>query len=295
MALIANMTGGRKHKAHRNQILVAPAKAGHVFYVGGAVSLDAGGLVVPGVADGAIRAAGVVVSQKFPYDPKNITSQLDTRNSSDGVMDGDTCTNCVEFDTVGRYHFTNVVGSPVVGGWAYLVDDDTVSATPTPEGIVLGEFTQSKDGGWFVDLEKRNLGLGVATDAPVDFVPPVLANLAPDSPAVQRSDVLQYSLTNRGDLQAGASNGLPQFAGVAAEDAQPGDRFRVWRGGRYPVRVKDGEALPVSTLLSWENTGVRFVQSTDFSLVGITLEESLGGVGEIRMCEIHWPPNLRIA
>lgn len=295
MALIANMTGGRKHKAHRNQILVAPAKADHVFYVGGAVSLDAGGLVVPGVSDGAIRAAGVLVSQKFPFDPKNITSQLDTRGGSDGVMAGDTCTNCVEFDTVGRYHFTNVLGSPVVGGWAYLVDDDTVSAAPTTEGIVLGEFTQAKDGGWYVDVGKRNLGLGIATDAPVDFVPPVLATLATDSAPVQRSDVLQYSLTNRGDLTAGASNGFPFFAGVAAEDAQPGDRFRVWRGGRYPVRVKDGEVLVPATLLSWENTGVRFVQVTDFSVVGIALEEALGGVGEIRMCEIYWPPNIRIA
>lgn len=295
MALISNLSGGRRHKAHRNKNLVAPAKAEHVYYVGGAVSFDASGLVVPGVQDGAIRAAGILVSQKFPYDPRNITSQLDTRGSTDGSMSGDECTNCVEFDTTGRYHFLNVLGSPVVGGWAYLVDDDTVSADPTLEGIVLGEFAQSKDGGWFVDIGKRNLGLGIATDTPVDFVPPVLADLAPDSPAVQRSDVLQYSLTNRGDLQAGAASGTPLFAGVAAEDAQPGDRFRVWRGGRYPVRIQDGEALPVSTLLTWENTGLRFVQATDFSVVGITLEEALGGVGEIRMCEIYWPPNIRVA
>lgn len=285
MALISNIQ--RTFKAHRDQILVAPAKAGHIFYVGGAVSFDADGLVVPGISDGAVRAAGVLVTQKFPSNPRNITSQLDSQSLSDGV---------VEFDTLGRYHFPNVIGSPVVGGWAYIVDDDTVSSTPTVEGIILGEFAQDRGGtGWFVDIGRRNPGLGFADDVPFDFVPPSLETLAPDSPPVQRSDILQYSFTNRGDVQAGAGNGVPQFAGVAAEDAQPGDRLKVWRGGRYPVRIKDGEVLPASTLVSWENTGVRFVQATDFSLVGITLEESTGGVGEIRMCEIYWPPNLRIA
>lgn len=293
MALTRNVLGQRL-KAHRFQLTTGPAKAGHLFFLGAIVSVDAEGRLVPGVADGAIRAAGIVVTKKFPQDP-NKNYHLDTRNGSDGEWVSERCDNCVEYNQAGEYYFTNIIGSPVVGGWAYVVDDDTVSATPTVEGIILGEFTQNKGVGWYVDVGRKNPGLGIARDAPFDFAPVVFANLAPDSPPVERSDVLQYSLTNRGDLQAGAANGTPLFAGVAAEDAQPGDQLRVWRSGRYPVRIQDGQTLPVSTLLSWENTGVRFVQITDFSLVGITLEESLGGVGEIRMCEIFWPPNLRIA
>lgn len=291
MALNANLI--RRIKEHRQQTNESPAAAGHLFYLGAAVSLDAEGRVVPGAL--GVLAAGIVVTKKFPEQPRK-NHHLDTRDTEDGSWQGDVCIHGVTYDQTGEYYFRNVIGAPVVGGWAYLVDDDTVSADPVAPGIVLGEFTQNKDGGWYVDINKKNRGLPAARDVPFDLVSPVWATLAPDSAPVSRSDVVQISLTNRGDfnVSAGAENATANFFGVAAEDAVPGDVFRVWRGGYYPVRFKDGETLPAFTLLTWENTGARWIQVGDLAAIGRSLQASTGGVGEIVMCEIWWPPVLNL-
>ncbi len=84
------------------------------------------------------------------------------------------------------------------------------------------------------------------------------------------------------------------YFGVAAEDAVGGDIFRVWRGGVYRVRVKDGEVMPAQTVLTWENTGVRAHVVGDVAVIGRSLKASTGGVGEIVMCELWWPPVLNL-
>ena len=41
MALTTNLVNGRRAKAHRRQLNMAPVRAGEIFYVGSAVSIDA--------------------------------------------------------------------------------------------------------------------------------------------------------------------------------------------------------------------------------------------------------------
>ena len=293
MALTADVSGGRPCKAHRHQTNTTPGKSGHLFFTGAIICVDAQGRAVPGAADGAVRAAGVSVTKKFPDDPgKN--HHLDTRTTGDGSwVRPDMCQYCVEYDEVGNYHFTSVLGAPVVGGWAYVVDDETVSADPTPEMIILGVFTQNKDGGWFVDVGRKNPGLGVVNGSPFDLVPPVFVTLAAASAPVSRSDVVQFdvgaSLAFSFTVTAGAQNGGADFFGVAADDAQPGEVFKVWRGGYYPVRTKGFTVVNAFQLLAAENTTVRpFNALNDLAIIGRALSPGLAG-NEIITCEIYWP------
>ena len=292
--LSQNLVGGRPQKAHRRQLNTAPARAGHVYYVGAAASFDAEGFLVPGAA--GVRAAGVIVEGPL-RDTPDINVYLDNTHGTDGHWQGDQVVNGVRYDQVGEYAFASIQGTPVAGAPAFLVDSDTVSAAPTDKGLVLGVFTRPTFNGWYVDLARSNPGLGFAESPPFDLIAPVVATLASDSAAVNASDVVQLSLTEPGDftIQAGVQSGTLSFFGVAAEAGQAGDRIRVWRGGYYPVRVQDGVVLPPFVLLGWENTGVRiYDQAGDFAAVGRALQPSTGGVGEIVPCEIWWPPPLKL-
>ena len=152
----------RPMKAHRRQLTSAPAAAGEIFYVGALVAYDHEGFLRPAADDLSLALpAGVVVESKFPDDPSAHHAHLDNRNGSNGSIVGDRYERAVTFDTIGHYFFPNVTGSPIPGGIAWIVDDDTVSATPNQSGLAAGIFLhpgvdQFRQAGWYVDISRMS-------------------------------------------------------------------------------------------------------------------------------------------
>ncbi|HNU81939.1 MAG TPA: hypothetical protein PKO05_00720 [Thermoanaerobaculia bacterium] len=165
MALTANKI--RKHKLHERAINVAPVNAGSKIYVGAYICREAAtGVVIPGTDAASLVPLGVVVEPLFPSDPDlAIDAAFDNTSGADGTVTATATARAVNYDQAGEYEFTLDGGSdtPKIGQIAYLVDDDTVSTTST-HLVIAGVFTRpGPSGGWFVDIGKRGVWVGLTT------------------------------------------------------------------------------------------------------------------------------------
>lgn len=151
----------REHKAHERQMNVVGANAGETFYVGGYLLREAAtGLGTLVIAAGNVPL-GIIAEPMFPDDPdKTINYALDNSVGGDGVVAtlDDGCLRCLRYDQRGEYAFAVEAGTPKVGAPAFLVDDNTVTATASATGIIAGVFTRpAPGGGWFIDIAKRGV------------------------------------------------------------------------------------------------------------------------------------------
>lgn len=165
MALSANKI--RKHKLHERAINTAPVNAGSKIYVGAYLCREAAsGVVIPGADAAGLVPLGVVVEPLFPDDPDlAISAAYDNTNGADGAVTGSSAVRSVNYDQRGEYLFALDSGSdtPKVGGLAFLADDDEVSTTST-HGVIAGVFTRpGEGGGWYVDIGKRGVWVGLTT------------------------------------------------------------------------------------------------------------------------------------
>lgn len=137
----------RTSKVLDSQYLAVPVNAGSVIFAGAIVCREAASaLGVPGADTAGLVPLGVAVDE------------LDNTNGADGEVNGADGVRYVRVDVQGEYEFPLEEGSttPLPDGFAYIVDDDTVSADATTNELILGKFTRpGPDGGWFVDIERR--------------------------------------------------------------------------------------------------------------------------------------------
>ncbi len=165
MALSANKI--RKHKLHERAINTAPVNAGSKIYVGAYLCREAAsGVVIPGADAAGLVPLGVVVEPLFPDDPDMaISAAYDNTSGDDGAVTATSAVRSVNYDQRGEYLFALDAGSdtPKVGGLAFLADDDEVSTTST-HGVIAGVFTRpGENGGWYVDIGKRGVWVGLTT------------------------------------------------------------------------------------------------------------------------------------
>lgn len=137
----------RTAKVLDSQYVAVPVNSGSVIFAGAIVCREAAtGLAVPGADTAGLVPLGVSVDE------------LDNTSGADGVVSGSGGERFIRVDVQGEQEFALEEGSstPVIDGFAYIVDDDTVSADATTNELILGKFTRpGPDGGWFVDLERR--------------------------------------------------------------------------------------------------------------------------------------------
>ena len=165
MALSANKI--RKHKLHERAINTAPVNAGSKIYVGAYLCREAAsGVVIPGADAAGLVPLGVVVEPLFPDDPDMaISAAYDNTSGDDGAVTATSAVRSVNYDQRGEYEFKLHSGSatPKIGQLAYLKDDDEVSTTSTHH-VIAGIFTRpGPSGGWFVDIGKRGVWVGLTT------------------------------------------------------------------------------------------------------------------------------------
>jgi len=167
MALSANKI--RKHKLHERAINTAPVDDGKKVFVGAYLCREAAtGVCIPGADASGLVPLGVVVEPLFPDNPDlAITAAYDNTAGPDGVVTGTSAARAVNYDQRGEYEFKLHSGSatPKIGQLAYLKDDDEVSTTSTHH-VIAGIFTRpGPSGGWFVDIGKRGVHVGLTTGA----------------------------------------------------------------------------------------------------------------------------------
>lgn len=139
----------RTAKVLDSQYLAVGVKAGEVIFAGAIVCREA----ATGLAVAATDTVGLV--------PLGVSvDELDNTDGSDGVVNGADGERFVRVDVVGEKEFDLDDGSPTpkTGEFAFIVDDDTVTAdsADTTAALILGKFTRpGPDGGWFVDVERR--------------------------------------------------------------------------------------------------------------------------------------------
>jgi hypothetical protein len=165
MALSANKI--RKHKLHERAINTAPVDDGKKVFVGAYLCREAAtGVCIPGADASGLVPLGVVVEPLFPDNPDlAITAAYDNTAGPDGVVTGTSAARAVNYDQRGEYEFKLHSGSatPKIGQLAYLKDDDEVSTTSTHH-VIAGIFTRpGPSGGWFVDIGKRGVWVGLTT------------------------------------------------------------------------------------------------------------------------------------
>ena len=162
MALIKNKA--RKHKTplHR-ELNVVPAKAGGVYFTGAYIVREAAAATaIPGADAAGVVPLGVLVEPMFPDDPDLARSHhLNNAAGGDGVLTHDTAERVLRYAQNGEWEFDVAGGTPLAGGKAYLVDDDTVHADAgvTANDIVAGHFTRpgTRSGAWFIDISRRGI------------------------------------------------------------------------------------------------------------------------------------------
>jgi hypothetical protein len=133
---------------HTGQILALPAAAGAVLYAGALVAANSSGLAVPAADTAGLTVQGVC------------RSGLDNASGSAGTLgtSGDflNAVRYVQVDAQGEWLFTVSAGTPKPGATAFVVDDNTVSASATTNSIPAGKFTRPYSAStWFVDVERR--------------------------------------------------------------------------------------------------------------------------------------------
>ena len=245
----------RPMKAHRRQLTSAPAAAGEIFYVGALVAYDQEGFLRPAADDLSLALpAGVVVESKFPDDPAAIHAHLDNRNGSNGSIVGDRYERAVTFDTIGHYFFPNVTGSPIPGGIAWIVDDDTVSATPNQSGLAAGIFLhpgvdQFRQAGWYVDISRmsrQQLSGAASINGSLGFRVPVSGNedLGGGVLGLKGFRSVRFEVTPFGNTGAvartGFGNGFEEpdnIAGILQADTVDGEAGHIATSGRAKAEV----------------------------------------------------------
>ncbi len=158
MALSKNKQ--RTHKLHQRQLNIVPASAGGEFFSGAYVCSDAAGLAVRGADTAGLVPLGVLVEPLLQDDPDQTSHHLDNRTGSNGVLTGapEVIERVVRYDQAGEYAFAVSAGTALAGQRAFLVDDDTVSASATANSLVAGHFTRpAPNGGWFIDISRRGI------------------------------------------------------------------------------------------------------------------------------------------
>lgn len=148
--LIANAT--RQHSSHSPQWVPLPVQAGVNIYDHAIVCTTAAGLAVPGADVAGLTCWGVAWRGFDNSTGPNGVVGSGIVGSSSG-----SCERYVEVDGQGEWEFAVTGATPIPGDTAYVVDDNTVSADPTANQIVLGRFTRPgiTSGYWFVDVERR--------------------------------------------------------------------------------------------------------------------------------------------
>jgi hypothetical protein len=133
---------------HDPQILPLPVAAGAVLFVGALTATNAAGQAVP-----AADTAGLKVQGVCREGLNNTTSAAGTLGTTADYTDA---VRYIRVDTQGEWLFDVSAGVPAPGAPAFVVNDNTVSASPTANSIVAGKFTRPYSStSWFVDVERR--------------------------------------------------------------------------------------------------------------------------------------------
>jgi len=147
MAALAKDTQ-RTFALHQPQILGLPAAAGAKLFVGALTATDASGLAVP-----ASDTAGLTVEGVCRQGLDNTDGAAGSLGTAEDYSDA---VRFVRVDAQGEWLFTVSAGTPLPGGTAFVVDDNTVSASATTNNIPAGKFTRPYGASaWFVDVERK--------------------------------------------------------------------------------------------------------------------------------------------
>ncbi len=132
----------RRMGLHTFRKIGLPVKADTNIPAGALVVTDANALAENGTDNPAKTFQGVC------------TQGYDNRGGADGVV-GDTASDRhIEVDRNGQWEITVSAGQPEPGASAYLVDNDTVSASATANNILVGTFAQpGRPGSWYIDIQ----------------------------------------------------------------------------------------------------------------------------------------------
>ena len=133
---------------HDPQILPLPAAAGAVLFVGALTATNAAGLAVPASDTPGLTVQGVC--------REGLNNTFGAAGNLGTTGDYTDATRFVRVDAHGEWLFEVSGGTPRPGAPAYVLNDNTVSATPTANAIVAGKFTRPySTSSWFVDVERR--------------------------------------------------------------------------------------------------------------------------------------------
>ena len=133
---------------HTPQLLPLPAAAGAVLFVGALVATNAAGQAVAAADTAGLKVQGVC------------REGLNNTNGAAGTLgttaDYTDAVRYIRVDTQGEWLFDVSAGTPTPSAFAFVVNDNTVSAAPTANSIVAGKFTRPySSSSWFIDLERR--------------------------------------------------------------------------------------------------------------------------------------------
>lgn len=123
----------RHNQVHDLQLSAYPVTAATNIPTGAIVCLNAAGTAVNGAEAAGLSFAGVAYRG---YD--NSAGLVGVISASDPLANA----RVVEVDRAGVYSFAIDGAAPVAGQIAYLVDNNTVSATAGANSIIVGTFTQ---------------------------------------------------------------------------------------------------------------------------------------------------------
>jgi hypothetical protein len=133
---------------HQPQILPLPAAAGAVLFVGALTATNAAGQAVPASDTAGLKVQGVC--------REGLNNSFGAAGTLGTTADYTDAVRYVRVDTQGEWLFEVSAGTPTPGAQAFVVNDNTVSATPTVNNIPAGKFTRPYSAtSWFVDLERK--------------------------------------------------------------------------------------------------------------------------------------------
>jgi hypothetical protein len=139
----------RQFALHTANFIPLPAAANAVIFVGALVATNSSGLAVPAADTSGFTVQGIC--RRTAID--NTGGSAGSLGSSPSALDA---VRYVEVDAHGEWEFAVSAGTPKPGTAAFVVDDNTVSASATTNSIVAGKFTRpASANSWFVDVERR--------------------------------------------------------------------------------------------------------------------------------------------
>lgn len=181
-----------------------PVNATSHIYANTIVAREAGtNVVIPAANTAGLRVCGVSLEE------------VDNTSGADGTY-GPPAARLVTVDADGIWPFAVDGATPKFDQIAYVVDDNTVSAAVTTNGVIAGRFVRPNpqvSGEWFVDFSKRDGVGGVSTD---------LADLTENAGAIGGTNdgdlpVLTVTATAPGTGADGTTPAGAQWAAAVAD------------------------------------------------------------------------------